>query len=232
MNDDELSALIRNRATRYKAGDRLRAGVRTQIALQSAARADDEGDEVIVAHAALGRRPGFAGFAGFNRRSAMAGFAGGVALTLALGWALPRFVLPDSLPDQLVASHVRALKVGPLIEVASSDRHTVKPWFQGKLDYAPQVIDLDAAGFTLLGGRVDHVAGAPTAALAYKHHQHLMNVFVWTSHTEQAPQHLQRNGFNVLHWSDGAMQVWVVSDVEAADLDQFGAAWRARVAAR
>jgi len=220
MNDDELSALIRHQATRHQASDRLRAGVRTQIALQSAARAHDGGGAAAM-H-----------WNGFGWRSALAGLVTGVALTLALVGLTPRVWLPHALPDELVADHVRALKVGPLFEVASSDRHTVKPWFQGKLDYAPQVIDLEAEGFTLLGGRVDHVAGAPTAVLAYARGRHLMNVFVWTAERQQAPQPAQRSGFNLLHWSDGAMQVWVVSDVEESELEKFAAAWRARVAGR
>jgi anti-sigma factor RsiW len=133
---------------------------------------------------------------------------------------------------ELVADHVRALKTGSLFEVASNDRHTVKPWFQGKLDYAPTVIDLEAEGFPLLGGRVEHVAGAPVAALAYASRRHILNVFVWPADREQPPQRSQRSGFNLLHWSDGAMQVWVVSDLDAVEIERFGQAWRSRTAAR
>ena len=145
---------------------------------------------------------------------------------------MPHLNAPDALPAELVADHVRALKFGPLIEVASSDRHTVKPWFQGKLDYAPQVVDLEADGFALLGARARPVAGAPRAALAYALRRHILSVFVWPAERQQAPAVTQHNGFNLLHWSDGAMQVWVVSDVEVNDLERFGQAWRARVEAR
>jgi anti-sigma factor RsiW len=106
------------------------------------------------------------------------------------------------------------------------------PWFQGKLDYAPPVADLDADGFPLLGGRIEQQAGQPVAALAYASRLHTINVFVWPSKTEQTPQRLARSGFNLLHWSDGSMQVWVVSDLEAAEIERFGERWRSRLTGR
>jgi anti-sigma factor RsiW len=220
MNDDELHSLIHHNATRHQASERLRAGVRTQIALQAAAR-----DDAVATKAAVAR---VARWPGWGWRGALAGFAGGVALTLALGLIVPRLMLQQSLPAELIASHVRVLQVGPLTQVASSDRHTVKPWFQGKLDYAPPVLDLQADGFPLLGGRVEPVAGAPVAALAYASQKHIVNVYVWPADANQLPQRLQQRGFNLLHWSEGAMQVWVVSDMEASELERFGQAWRAR----
>ena len=223
MNDEELSRLIRKDATRHAASERLRAGVRTQIALQSAARGDAAGG---------GQPSSFKRWFGFEWRSGLAGFIGGAAVAVAVGMVVPRLILQQSLPAELVADHVRALKVGPLYEVASSDRHTVKPWFQGRLDYAPPVFDLAATGFTLLGGRVDHVAGAPTAALTYERGHHLLNVFVWPADQQQAPQAAQIRGFNLLHWSDGAMQVWVVSDIEAGELERFRQGWKAGVGPR
>jgi anti-sigma factor RsiW len=134
-----------------------------------------------------------------------------------------------SLEDELVGDHVRSMGTGPLIEVASSDRHTVKPWFQGKLDYAPPVPDLSAKGFPLLGGRVERVGEKAVAALAYARNKHIINVFVWPAGRPQAPLVAVRKGFNLEHWSDGAMQVWVVSDAEAGDVEHFGAAWRGQV---
>lgn len=223
MNDDELSGLIGRHATRHRASEKLRASVRTQIALQTAARPENPVN--------ADRR-----WWSFRWGGPMTGFAGGVLLTLALGWLAPRVMLQNSLPDELVAGHVRALKAGALFEVASSDRHTVKPWFQGKLDYAPPVADLSGDGFPLLGGRVDHVAGKPVAALAYASRQHIVNVFVWPADKavdrENARSRAQRSGFNVLHWSDGAMQFWVVSDLDAGELDRFGQAWRSRTEPR
>jgi anti-sigma factor RsiW len=222
MNDDKLSELIRSSATRHRASDRLRASVRTQVALQAAAR----DDAAAVANRNTPRWPGF------GWRGALAGFAGGVAFTLALGLIVPRLVLQQSLPAEVVASHVRALQVGPLTEVASSDRHTVKPWFQGKLDYAPPVFDLQAEGFPLLGGRVERVAGAPVATLAYASQKHIINVYVWPADADQLPQRLLHRGFNLLHWSEGAMQVWVVSDLEMSEIERFTQAWRGRAGSK
>ena len=220
MDDDELSALIRRQATRHTASERLRAAVGTQIALRAAARSG--GSDL--------RSAASRWLQGFDRRL-LAGFASGVALTLALAWIVPRLSVSEGLSAELVADHVRALKTGPLIEVASSDRHTVKPWYQGKIDYAPQVVDLTADGFPLLGGRVEQVAGAPTAALAYERRLHMISAYVWPSKRIESPQRSQQRGFNVLRWSDGSMQVWLVSDLEAAELERLGLAWRARVAA-
>lgn len=217
MNDEELSALLGRHATRHTAPERLRAAVRTQVALKAAASDD------------TARRPAAA--APWRWRPQAMGFAAGVALTLVLALGVPRWLTQQELPGEIVAQHVRALRAGPLFEVASSDRHTVKPWFQGKLDYAPQIVDLASAGYPLLGGRVEHIAGAPTAALAYTARQHVISVFVRPLTQVQPPESAQRRGFNLLHWSDGSMQVWLVSDVEAAELDRFGQAWRAQTAA-
>jgi anti-sigma factor RsiW len=220
MDDDELSVLIRKNAARYKASEPLRASVRTQIALQLAARSDKK---------VRSTRSWFNFDAGWGM--GLAGFASGVLLTVALGLLVPRLMLQDALPAELVADHVRALKTGPLFEVASSDRHTVKPWFQGKLDYAPPVVDLQADGFPLLGGRVDHVSGAAVAALAYASNKHIVSVLVWPVAGKTQPQSMQRNGFNLLNWNEGGMQIWVISDLEASEIERFAQAWRARATA-
>jgi anti-sigma factor RsiW len=230
MQDDDLSALLRQHASRHPADERLRAAVRTQIALQGAAAEPQ-------------RRPGWAPrWAGLRRwlqhlhpgAAAAAGLALGVTLTLLALLGGPPFTAATGLPDELVASHVRALQVGPLFEVASSDRHRVKPWFQGRIDYAPPVIDheLREQGFALLGGRVQALQGRATAVLAYEVRLHKIDLFVWPAERGAAPERLQRRGFNLVHWSDGAMQFWAVSDVDAAELERFGAAWRTAAAAR
>ena len=125
----------------------------------------------------------------------------------------------------LVADHVRALQGGTLTDVASTDRHTVKPWFQGRLDFAPPVFDLAAEGFPLLGGRVEHVRGSAVATLAYSHNRHFIDMFVWPSADQQAPVRSMRKGFNVLHWADGSMQYWAVSDLERAEMERFTQLW-------
>ncbi len=217
MNDDDLTRLLQEHASRHPANERLRAAVRTQITLQSAAQ------EKPVARANWRER-----LAGLLRiHPALAG-AGGLALGVVLTLVLLR--VPDGeLPDDLVAAHVRALQVGPLYEVASSDRHTVKPWFQGRLDYAPTVLDgpLREQGFALLGGRVQAVQGRPTAALAYQVRLHKIDLYQWPVDRGVAEEKLQRRGFNLVRWSDGAMQYWAVSDVDVTELERFALAWRA-----
>jgi anti-sigma factor RsiW len=225
MDDEELSALIRSHAARHKANEPLRAKVRTQIALQMAARADKK-------ISPPRRWLSFNWATNWGWGSGLSGFAGGVALTLAMVMIVPMLVVQNSLPAELVADHVRSLKTGQLFEVASGDRHTVKPWFQGKLDYAPPVVDLQLDGFPLLGGRIERIAGRPVAALAYASNLHIVNVFVWPIDGKAPPQQAQRSGFNLLHWNDGAMQIWAVSDLEAGELERFGQAWRTRVVTR
>ena len=221
LDDEELSALIRQHATHHAAPDALRAGIRTQVALAEAASASRPSSV---------RAPWWQAF---GWRSAAAGTAFGMALMLVLSTVIvPQFEAhwaTPSLEDELVGDHVRSMGIGPLIEVASSDRHTVKPWFQGKLDYAPPVPDLSAAGYPLLGGRVERVGGKAVAALAYARDRHIINVFVWPAGRGQAPQVAVRKGFNLRHWSDSAMQVWVVSDAEAGEVEHFSVAWRGQV---
>lgn len=228
MNDDDLTRLLQQHASRHPADEALRAKVRTQITLQAVAQeaaplARPSWRERLASLTRI--HPAFAG---------AGGLAAGVALTLAVMFITPRIAGDGPLPDELVAAHVRALQVGPLYEVASSDRHTVKPWFQGRLDYAPTVIDapLREQGFALLGGRVQAVQGRPTATLAYQVRLHKIDLYQWPTEHGTAPEKLQRRGFNLVRWGDGAMQYWAVSDVDGAELERFAAAWRTAAAAR
>ena len=136
------------------------------------------------------------------------------------------FAMPapqDRLQDEIVSSHVRSLMVNHLSDVASSDQHTVKPWFNGKLDYSPPVDDLTAQGFPLIGGRLDYLDGRPVAALVYRHRLHVINLFVWPSENghEQKLQELSRQGYILLHWTQGSMEFWAISDLNEAELKQF-----------
>ncbi|MBV8500655.1 MAG: anti-sigma factor [Paucibacter sp.] len=212
MKDDELSQLLRQRATRHAASEALQAAVRTQIALHSAAAGP--------APAPLPRRRLALAGAGM----AVVGLVAGVTLTLGVQrWRAAN----PSLGGEIVAAHVRALQVGPLFEVASSNRHQVKPWFQGRIDYAPPVLDA-VPGFTLLGGRVQAIQGQPTAVLAFQLRLHKIDLFIWpATGRESAPERTQLRGFNLMHWSDGAMQYWAVSDLDGRELEGFGTAWRA-----
>ncbi|HJZ96730.1 MAG TPA: anti-sigma factor [Candidatus Solibacter sp.] len=125
----------------------------------------------------------------------------------------------DLLAENVVAAHVRAMIGTHLLDVESTDQHTVKPWFNGKLDFAPDVKDFAAAGFPLIGGRVDYLDGRQVAVMIYKRRQHVIELFTWPG--ESGKSRGTRNGFNLIHWSRGGMTYWAVSDVSSPELEQF-----------
>jgi anti-sigma factor RsiW len=149
--------------------------------------------------------------------AATAAFA--VTLTLYLGQPSAN----ELMDQELVASHFRALMQDHLADVASTDQHTVKPWFAGKLDFSPPVYDLAAQGYALVGGRLDYLQRRPVAALAYRHRQHIMNLYVWpdASGRDSAPRAATRQGFHLLRWSQDGMQYSAVSDMNPQDLAEF-----------
>jgi anti-sigma factor RsiW len=156
------------------------------------------------------------------------GVSFGVGAALAAGIAL--FVIApaqQSLLDDVVASHVRALQPGHLEDVISTDQHTVKPWFDGRIDFAPPVKDLAAQQFPLLGGRLDYLDDRPVAALVYGSDKHVIDLYVWPGTGAPMPSTASRNGYNTVHWSDNGMEFWAVSDLEAGKLGAFVRDWRA-----
>ncbi|MGB8839804.1 MAG: anti-sigma factor [Aliidongia sp.] len=132
-------------------------------------------------------------------------------------------VKTDRLADDIVASHIRSLVASHLYDVQSTDQHTVKPWFAGKLSFSPPVKDLTEQGFPLLGGRLDYVDSQQVAALIYRHSQHIINLFVWPTADQAAPVLTgpTEQGYHTLHWSRNGMDFWAVSDVNHADLQSF-----------
>jgi anti-sigma factor RsiW len=127
------------------------------------------------------------------------------------------------LATQLIASHVRSLMADHLTDVASSDQHTVKPWLDTKLDFAPAVADLSNEGFPLIGGRLDYLDNRPVAALVYQRRKHFINLFVWpvASDEAKAPRTITHEGYQLLHWADSDFNYWAVSDVNINDLQTF-----------
>jgi anti-sigma factor RsiW len=165
-------------------------------------------------------------------RRRLFGLAAAAMLVLAVGttaavtaWRSARET--STLAESVVDRHVLSLAGSSLIQVASSDQHTVKPWFQGKLNFSPSVPDLSSAGFPLEGGRIDTMSGRTVAALVYKRRLHIINVFQWPSagHARATDARTIR-GFHERHWSDGGVSLWAVSDVSAGDLDSFVQAFR------
>jgi anti-sigma factor RsiW len=160
-------------------------------------------------------------------RPTAAGFGFGAACAAAFSLLVlaPR---PPDLAQEIVFGHIRALQPGHLEDVASSDQHTVKPWFDGRIDFAPPVKDLAAQRFPLRGGRLDYVAGRPVAALVYQRDKHLIDLFVWpvAAGAARPPEAAVRQGYNVVHWAQGGMALWAVSDLEAGQLGEFAEGWR------
>ena len=130
----------------------------------------------------------------------------------------------DLIAREAVSDHVRSLmQPNHTLDVPSSDQHTVKPWFNGKLDFSPKVDNLADQGFPLIGGRLDYLGGRSVAALVYQRHQHYINLFIWpsngTQEKEESSTRLQ--GYNLVHWKGGSMECWAVSDLNEGELRQF-----------
>jgi len=163
-----------------------------------------------------------------NRRSLLKGFAGGVGLSSAIAaglvLAIVRTDQNSRVMSDLVSAHLRSLQAEHLTDVLSTDQHTVKPWFNGRLDVAPPVVDLTAQGFTLIGGRLDYLDGKAVAALVYRRRIHVINLFARQDLSIQASGISMDTvqGFNIRQWKSHGFGLWAVSDLNADELEDFG----------
>src|SRR6516225_156972 len=162
-----------------------------------------------------------------TRRSFFGGFAVGSALSAAVAASFVLTVIRGDqeqvVADEVVSAHIRSLQALHLMDVATSDQHTVKPWFNGRMDVAPPVIDLTAESFTLLGGRLDYIDGEPVAAVVYQRRKHVINLFVaqhlGARHARAVAESI--HGYNVRHWSQDDLDFWAVSDLAGDELNEF-----------
>jgi len=212
-----LSAAVRGLAY-HRAPDTLRMRLKQQLPLAEAAPA------AVIAPAPPRRRE--------LSRWAMP-IAAGLALAIGLNFGLASRRADEGLREELVAAQVRSLQVEHLNDVASTDQHTVKPWFEGKLDFSPRVKDLAGEGFPLVGGRLDALEGHSVAALVYRRHLHVINLFQWPDGgAGSGPRQVQEQGYTAIEWSGDGMRYVAVSDVEEQELQRFVRAFRAGVPLR
>jgi anti-sigma factor RsiW len=205
---ERLSALhhvMQTRATRFNAPSRLSKSVHTAL---SRAQADS--------------MP--LGVPSWWRTLAIGSSAAAVALLL---WALGSTFL-DREPrraviEEVVSAHVRSLMADHLTDLASTDRHSVKPWLSNRLDFAAPVNEFTSEGFALVGGRLDYIAGKPAAAIVYRYRQHIINLFVWVSpvSTDSSIRLATHRGYNSANFESAGMSYWAVSDLNQDDLGQF-----------
>ena len=203
VEEQESLSQTLTRASRYPASSALRARIHQTLQREAA-------PPVVIRPKAWRRfvLPG----------ASLAGLAASLVLFLAIPSA------QDRLADEAISGHLRSLLIAEhLVDVPSSDQHTVKPWFNGKLDVAPPTPDLKAQGFDLVGGRLDYLGHQRSAVVVYKRRQHVINLFVLplSSGADQAPALRQDRGYAVVNWTHGGMGYWAVSDLNPAELRSF-----------
>jgi anti-sigma factor RsiW len=156
-------------------------------------------------------------------REAIAALLVGVVLTAGLFQTLNATNRQEALAGEVLSSHIRSLMVDHLEDVASTDQHTVKPWFDGKLDFSPTVVDLSPEGFPLIGGRLDYLDNRAVTALVYQRQKHVINLFAWPTPTDAdtGTSLVTQQGYHLIHWAQSGTTYWAVSDLETGELQTF-----------
>ena len=205
--DDELDAVVEEHLAHCRACSEIHAGlVETRDDIRSAA-------PYYRAPASLEKSVRI-------DRWRWAAIAASLLLASSIGWNFARPRPRDLVAETILSDHVRSLIGTHLLDVESTDRHTVKPWFNGKLDFSPDVKDYVDQGFPLIGGRLEYFSGRTVAALVYRRSQHVVTLFTWPG--EPSPDgELSLHGFHAIHWTSGEMTNWAVSDIPLAELEQF-----------
>jgi anti-sigma factor RsiW len=211
----KLRTLLRGADARVAAPDSLMQRLEAMVGAADAPATPTAASSAVLTPFGGGRR----------RDRALWGF-GGAGLALAacavLGLAVVPAMQTAQLEQDLVAGHVRSQLVGHLTDVVTSDQHVVKPWFGGKIDFSPPVVDLADQGFPLVGGRLDYIGKRTVAAIVYRRGRHIINLFVWPGSGDLGPAEAKPgDGYTLLHWTRGGMTFWAVSDVNEKDLQAF-----------
>ena len=158
--------------------------------------------------------------------------AASILLFASLSWNITlirsRPSVDDRVAKEVLSSHLRSMVGTHLLDVPSSDQHTVKPWFNGKLNFSPDVKDFTSQGFPLVGGRIEYLDDRPVAALVYQRRQHFINLFIWpsASTSQNSYRELKLSGYNLTSWTDNGMNCWAISDLQSSELEQFAQLYR------
>jgi anti-sigma factor RsiW len=209
---------VRDRIAAVSLRDAAPKGLRTRIEAMIDAEA---GAPPVDRAASYAPKSGVAGHF-LNRRWISGALSGALAASLALIIAMPQLTQTGT-EDQLIQSHVRSLMVGHVVDVETSNRHVVKPWFNGKVDFAPPVPELAPQGFPLVGGRLDYIDSHEVAAIVYRRGGHTINLFVRPEGTLSSPVGFtnRRDGYTLTRWAAGGLDYWAVSDLDPHDLSLF-----------
>jgi len=212
-----LREAVRGRAEYHAAPDALRRRVGAMVAAQAAGHAPVAADARPVSiDSATGLKAILAQWFAWRPLVPALGLAAAVFFVTNLVLLPAR--LDERIEQEVIASHVRATLAQRMIDVESSDHHTVKPWLSSRLDFSPPVYEPADGGSALLGGRVDYVDGRAVAALVYRHKGHVVESYVWPASSSQAAvKFAEEKGFHLAHWSRGGMAHWVISDLNPAE---------------